>query len=82
MFGASASGKACYPVAASNGAFLSYDHGIEIYSNIKIADASTSRHAKELRKDVAEADSRLGMKVVAIETIENATFEKPGEAYD
>lgn len=82
MFGVSANREACYPITASDGAFLAYDHAVEIYSNIEIANASTSRHAKESRKDVAEANTRLGMKVVAVEPIEDATFEKPGETCD
>ena len=82
VLGVGACGEPCYPVASCDGAVLSHGHGVEVDGDVEVAYPSARGHTEELWEDVAEADVGHGMEVVAIEMVEDPSFEEPGEECD
>lgn len=82
VFGGGACGESCYPVATSDGAVLSHGHGVEVDGDVEVAYSCARGHAEEMWEDVAKADAGEGVEVVAIEMVEDPSFEEPGEESD
>lgn len=82
VLGFGACWEACDPVASCDGAVLAHGHGVEVDGDVEVAYSSARGHAEELWEDVAEAYVGHGVEIVAIEMVEDPSFEEPGEECD
>lgn len=80
--GAGADGKAGDPIAPANGGVLAHIDGFEVQGHGESIDAGASCHAQAAGIDPGQADAGGWIKLEAIEALQQAPLELPGQNHD